>query len=340
MSAGHELLKFLVIYRLPYRDPLRRRRMRAEARKLISLSIWPGESATPDQVAQLALLRLLALQREARRATRHHLYDSAALAARNSIETYLIGRYCLSGSQGLDHLNAHNNQALRQILRYLPEAIVSKEALTSMLNGLGKSEKAKPLTEIAKVIDAATGTADSSVLYDAFYPALSTFYAHGRGLALLRQVGRRGRIRRQPQRAWGRQSPLHLADALVAQLAAALAERSGAMTDDFVAYAEAHRKRVVVPILSLGGGAFASIEWARFPTAVLTLVKLRKYLNGEGKRHSPAEREQRLRTAMDEILAVLSAEGAEDARALVTDSWVAQILAGTGETSPEMPASE
>jgi hypothetical protein len=149
----------------------------------------PGESATADQAAQLALLRLLALQREARKATRHRLPDSAALAARNSIESYLVGMYCLHESEVLGHLNAHNAQALRQILRYLPDALVSKDLVGKLIASLGESEQAKTLPEIAKIVDAATGNSDCTALYEGFYAALSTYYAHGRGLALLRQVG-------------------------------------------------------------------------------------------------------------------------------------------------------
>jgi hypothetical protein len=294
VSDRWELLKLVTIYRLPYRDPWRRRQIRIDARKLVTCSPWPGESATADQVAQLALLRLLALQREARRATRHRLADSAALAVRNSIETYLVGMYCLFGSDPLDHLNAQNTHALKAILRYLPDEIVPKDLVATLVASLGKAERAKPLTEIAQVVDAATGTTDCVTLYEGFYAALSTSYAHGRGLALLRHVGKKGRLIARPRRAWGRRSPIHLGDALVAQFASALAEHHGGIADSFRTYAEAHRNRVITPLFSMrGGGSLSSIQWTHAPRAVVEILRLRRYVAGTGKNDTAQVRQAR-----------------------------------------------
>jgi len=333
LSAGRDLLKLFVVHRLPYHDPLRRRRVRAGARSLVTCSPWPGESANADQVAQLALLRLLALQREARKATRHRLADSAALAARNSIETYLVGMYCLHGSEVLGHLNAHNARAQRQILRYLPDALVSRDLVAKLVTSLGRSEQAKTLPEIAKVVDAAIGGEDSMKLYEGFYAALSTYYSHGRGLALLRQVGKGGRVTQRPRRAWSRRSPTHLADALVAQLAAQLSERP-IDAIEFSAYAEAHRNRVVTPIFFMGGGAaLKSIQWSQVPQVAAEVLRLRKYLNGRAQSDSPAVRESCIRVSVEQILTLIPIEEFLTQRAIFIDGWVSQLAGTESETA-------
>ena len=67
---------FLLRSLLPYPDLLRRRRMRKSARRLIVSALWPEDHATSLDIAQLALLRLLWLQRETHRAARKGLADA------------------------------------------------------------------------------------------------------------------------------------------------------------------------------------------------------------------------------------------------------------------------
>lgn len=84
------LLEILVKYLLPYPDPLRRRRMR-RACALISCSSWPEDQARPADVAQLALLRLLRLQREAHRVAAFQNFESTTLLAGAAVETCIAG---------------------------------------------------------------------------------------------------------------------------------------------------------------------------------------------------------------------------------------------------------
>ena len=76
-----------IIGMLPYPDLPRRIRMRRRAFRLVTCTPWPGDDATGDDAAQLALLRLLWLQKRVRRAVRMRRGDEAALLARASLET-------------------------------------------------------------------------------------------------------------------------------------------------------------------------------------------------------------------------------------------------------------
>lgn len=61
---------------------------------LATRDLWPQDEAavTALDFAQLALLRLLRLQRETRRAVRTRQREAAALLARTSMETCILGR--------------------------------------------------------------------------------------------------------------------------------------------------------------------------------------------------------------------------------------------------------
>src|SRR6516165_5708355 len=95
LSALREMIWPVLRCMVPYPDLPRRRRVRRKARDLIACEPWPGDNATGDDAAQLALYHLLWLQRETHRAVRWHRSETAALLARESVETYIVGTYCL-----------------------------------------------------------------------------------------------------------------------------------------------------------------------------------------------------------------------------------------------------
>jgi hypothetical protein len=90
----------------PYPDLIGRSRMRHGARKLVQLRTWPDMAATSDQAAQLALLRLLWLQRQTRCAVRGRHREAAAMLARASLETLLLGLYCNRVPDAISQLHA------------------------------------------------------------------------------------------------------------------------------------------------------------------------------------------------------------------------------------------
>jgi hypothetical protein len=114
---------------------------------------------------------------------------------------------------------------------------------------------------------------------------------------------------------------------LVAQLAAAIAERSSVAPEPFTAYAEAHRNRVVTPIFFMGGGnALKSIQWSQAPEVTIEVLRLRRYLNGSGRADSRVIRESRVKASVERILTLMPTEEFEEQRAIFVDGWVAQLV--------------
>src|ERR1039457_3854277 len=91
---------------LPYPDLPRRIRMRRAAFKLITCNRWPGDDATGNDAAQVALLRLLWLQRRIRRAVRSRHTEEAAYLARAVVDACIIGLYCLHSGTAVADLSA------------------------------------------------------------------------------------------------------------------------------------------------------------------------------------------------------------------------------------------
>jgi hypothetical protein len=106
---------------LPYPDLRRRISTRRSAFNLITCKRWPGDDATGDDAAQLALLRLLWLQRLVRRAGRARRDEEAALLARSAVDACIIGLYCLHSGTAVAALPAANNRAARRIAGYLTD---------------------------------------------------------------------------------------------------------------------------------------------------------------------------------------------------------------------------
>ena len=85
----------LICFNVAVFDPFRRRRLRAAAKRLIPAEAWATNDATAKEIARVALLRVLFLQRETRRAARHVEPEAAAMLARASIETAISGLFCI-----------------------------------------------------------------------------------------------------------------------------------------------------------------------------------------------------------------------------------------------------
>ena len=82
--------------------------MRREAYRLVTLRTWPGMAAKSGEAAQLAMLRLLWLQRQTHRAVRGRHKEASAMLARASVEGLLLGLYCLRVPGAIAKLNADN----------------------------------------------------------------------------------------------------------------------------------------------------------------------------------------------------------------------------------------
>ncbi len=187
---------------LPCPDLIRRCRVRSAARKLVTCSPWPGLAATGTDAAQLAILRVLWLQRQTRRAVRGRHREASVMLARASVETCILGLYCLHEDGAVAHLQAANIKALRDVMRYLSDAgHVPAEVIERCVAALGESRRGPKVWDMAKRVEQATGQRGAISLYQRFYVPTSNFFVHANAGSLLRHVGAGDKLTRRPVRA-------------------------------------------------------------------------------------------------------------------------------------------
>lgn len=243
---------------LPCPDLRARRRMRREAVSLVGLPVWPGMSATSEDVAQLAMLRLLDLQRRVHRLVLLRQREASVVMARSGVETLLLGLYCMRVPGAVARLHAGNVKALGDTLTYLEEAgIAPASVIRECVRVLGEPARTH-LTpwEMVQAIDDANGNRAARSVYRRLYLSLSHFSVHAGGGTLLRYVSARGKLRRRPVKAWTRRAPARVIDAAAGTLAADLAQHAGRPDGQLVRYASRHEARTIVPVVVMAfGGA-------------------------------------------------------------------------------------
>jgi hypothetical protein len=106
---------------LPCPDLPARWQMRRQAASLIGLQAWPGMNASSEDVAQLAMLRLLNLQKQVHRLVLLRQREASVMMARSGVETLLLGLYCMRVPDAVARLHAGNVKALGDTLAYLEE---------------------------------------------------------------------------------------------------------------------------------------------------------------------------------------------------------------------------
>ncbi|HEX6526568.1 MAG TPA: hypothetical protein VF070_42110 [Streptosporangiaceae bacterium] len=107
---------------LPCPDLPARRRMGRDALGLADLRSWPGMNATSEDVARLAMLRLLDLQKKVHRLVFLRQREASVMMARSGVETLLLGLYCMRVPGAVARLHSGNVKALGDTLAYLEEA--------------------------------------------------------------------------------------------------------------------------------------------------------------------------------------------------------------------------
>jgi hypothetical protein len=213
---------------LPYPDPLRRARMRRAARKLIECDPWPEDAATGDDAAQLALLRLLWLQGQVRRAVTLRQREASAMLNRSALELCITGLWCLHNDDAPRALGGRDRAAMPAMLAFLDSAgILSKATIKAAADSLDTGVHLPNVAARAEQLRDKHGSGDAMELYQKFYSPLSHFFAHANGFALLRHASPRGRLRRKPVTVWARRAPARLADGCTGLLAAAIAGETG-----------------------------------------------------------------------------------------------------------------
>ena len=308
---------------LPYPDPLRRRRARKAARALVRCEPWPEEDATPSDIAQLSLLRVLWLQRETRQAVRWRQQEAAALLVRSAVETCITGLYWLCDEPDVARMRSHNARSFHRL--FAPIATgdpISPDLIEEIAATMGSSTSAHlpSLLQMANAVKKTTGHSFAIDLYERLYIPLSMLYAHPTGVALQRHVGRSNRLKSKPARVWTKRSMQHAVDTCMAGLALAIAKRTDAESASLVEYADAHLTRAIAPIATMGGRAVLDgLHWTKLPSALRTFGQLRRYYDsGEAARDSHLVRKARTERAYDEMLQAVGT-GAEPYRQMLLD---------------------
>jgi hypothetical protein len=285
---------------LPYPDLRRRIVVRRKAARLVVCDPWPGDDATGADAAQLALLRLLWLQRLIRHAVRSRHSEEAALLSRTAVDACIIGLYCLHSGDAVAALTAANNKAAGRVAAYLTQdGLISKEALTAAAEALGEQRHDPNLRQWAEWLEREKGLWIAARLYSAYYVPLSHFFAHTNAFTLTRHVRQDGRLRRVPAPPWVRRSAVRLGDGSTGLLAAAIADKQGLDAGLLTKYAAAHLDRMITPAVTLAARGWAhSIQWRQVPTAIKAIRELSHYTHGVGRNDDRAGQEARVREGL------------------------------------------
>jgi hypothetical protein len=323
-SEVRRAVRVIVRSVLPYTDARARRKVRAEARALVGCSPWRGKEANGNEIAQLALLRLLWLQHEAHSAARAGHSESVALLARSAIDTCVVGLYCLITPAAPAQLSDQNAHQFAAMLRYLPTSFVSERTRKRLVGKIGTPSREPSIWAMAEAVDKAAGDDTAVMLYRAYYAPLSTFFAHGGGLSLLRHVSPDDRITERPAPPWFHRSALHITDSTVALLASRISRAVGRDPASFERYYEAHRGRTITPVFAIGGRGLAhAIRWRDLPGSVRAMQDLRQYLgSGRAATDDPAVREATFRAGAGRCLALIRTPGDDETFEIYLDALV------------------
>jgi len=229
------------------------------------------------------MFRLLWLQRQTRRAVRGRHREAAIMLARASVETLLLGLYCLREPKAVTQLHAANIKALGDAFAYLESIdVVPAEVIRQCAARLGDPGYPPGVWDMAKTVDAANGTGAARDIYRRLYVPLSNFAVHASGGTLMRHVRRNDKLSARPSRTWNRRSPAGDADATAGLLAAALAQEANRPTAEFLRYAGRHSERALMPVAVMGlsglGGSAGKGLFQRVIKAVRLARELYDYL--------------------------------------------------------------
>ncbi len=331
MSILSTLVRTVLLGVLPYPDLPRRVRVRRRARSLATSNPLPRdeEQVTGEDLARLALMRLLFLQRETRRAVRTRQREAAALLARTGIETCILGLWCLLIPGAAAKLRASEYKTAAGMLTFLSSTgLIPQELIRSAVTALGEPQKLPDVRSMTEQIDSKTSATLAIHLYDVAYRPASQYFTHATNSALRRHVTADYGYTIRPANSWVRRAPVRLVDASVGVLASAIANNVAAPADLFLRYGEDHAKRVLPPLLAtIGKGMGHKLGWAGVVAALREAGVTRAYLSGVGASGTPEEREARLRSMYDSLITRLDvADVPPDAIRPVVDYFVAKVL--------------
>jgi hypothetical protein len=307
--AARPYARMLLLSALPVPDLASRHKVRRTAARLARQSApWPGKNATGTDAARLALLKLLFLQKETRRAVRSRQDEAATMLARTAIETLITGLYCIYEPEAVAQLEGEQVRMLPLLLGFLEEAdLLPADVLAECIRRLDVAAPARgPGVEfMAARVDAATSGKMAAGLYDLYYRPTSNLALHAGSASLLRHVRGDGRLSRRPSRVWARRAPARIADTCLGALTAALASRAGVPWHQAVRYADRHGERVLSPVVAISlRGLGRGARPGRLLAAIGQLRALGRYVQSGQDAADPAARAARIRADLESLLAI------------------------------------
>lgn len=317
---------------LPYPDLLRRWKIRRSARSLITFTPWPGNDATPLQLAQLCLVRGLAIQRQTHRAVRWRQREAAALLARSSVENTILGLWCLYSNEPMDRLRGSVGHTMKGTFKYLIDDDPLKAELIDLLVEEIGGEGALPnIHDMAELVKTEAKTELSTDLYRRVYVPLSSFFSHANGFVLMRHIKSSGVPKYRPSYPWNRRGPVRTADTCLGIIALAVCHRSdksSAVAETFEKYSNAHMSRTLAPLpIMAGRRSRESVKWRRLPSALARLRKSIEYLNSiDGKNSSWDAREAHVRSDITWIMSVFEPDTSKEFVPRIVDVLVRMVV--------------
>jgi len=254
-------------------DPLRRRRVRSAAKRLVPSKAWATKDSKADEIARIALLRVLFLQHEAHRAARHREEEATAMLARASIETAISGLFCIYVPGAEKLFEGEMSKRAKSLFSDFTKDIGMPGILDDALANIGSSKLPTVACMVEQIV-ASGGAPDLGSLKTNFYDQISTLYVHGGPLGLIRHVHpRTGATRGRPYAAWSKRSAVHTSDAMVGLLAASIAGENDADIALFRAYEEDHFRVTWRPLAFVVRGVLASHVDFRYILDTLRAVR-------------------------------------------------------------------
>jgi hypothetical protein len=292
MNGAREVVWRYLRGALPYPDLLHRSRIRRRAGRLITCKRWPGADATGMEAAQLALLRLLYLQRLTRSAVSERRSEDAALLAHAAIETAIVGLYCLHSGDAITDLPGANYRPPGQVGSYLFDAgLRSAEAVDGAVTALGELGRDLNVRDLALWLEREQELFQAATLYHSYYVPLANLFSGACAFSLMRHVSPNGSLHARPAFQWARCGAARVTDGCAGLLAANIADMSGARTEPFLRYATAHFDRALTPAFTFAvkaarrAGPLRTLRTLRtFPPALAALAG--SQARAAGPRHS------------------------------------------------------
>jgi hypothetical protein len=286
------------------------------------------------------MLRLLYLQREVRRSVRVRHREAAALLARTSVETCLIGLFCLASPEAAPRLHAAGMRLVAKLIRPVADAgEVPEDLFAAFFSDQADAKYLPKIYDVAAKTVELTGQPLALELYRRLYDPLSMLFAHAGPLSLMRHVDPKDVVRTAPMRPWTGIAALRASDACVGILASALADARGISNEVLVAYANDHWTRTPIPLLMvLGQAARGSIQWSALPGALFGIRDMSAYYrSGQAHQDPPDIREERTRRAATRFFESIG--GSVDPDQI--DALVEALVAALGDPSVlKRPGSE